>query len=320
MSHKTVSVEDEDFLEVDPEIRGQKFVCLSFLSPENVLPLKEHFMTRNFLHDFELDFKATAFRDFLHTLITKQQELSDRLIVELKKIAPESMHENIDLVSRVLRPRIDPIFTDLETLLQTKAAEIRTTNVKKAWDDYMFANRKRLEEEFFKSQDFHTTVRGVKVRGVYDTKNEADAQCKILRRRDKSFHVFVGQVGYWLPWDPTANEIQDQEYMESELNTLASKYQENEANREELYEAEKRERVTTAKREAKRAKEAVGMGATTAAPPTPSIDSGSIPEIKSNGLTGTDAVMSESDILSMFETQGDNVLARKEEGPDAKIV
>ena len=89
MPGKTVSVEDEDFLEVDPEIRGQKFACLSLLSPENVLPLKEHFMDRNFLHDFELDFKVTAVRDFLHTLITKQQELSDRLIQELKKIAPD---------------------------------------------------------------------------------------------------------------------------------------------------------------------------------------------------------------------------------------
>ena len=27
----------EDFLEADPEIPGQKFVCLSFVSPENIL-------------------------------------------------------------------------------------------------------------------------------------------------------------------------------------------------------------------------------------------------------------------------------------------
>lgn len=319
MPGKTVSV-DEDFLEVDPEIRGQKFACLSFLSPENVLPLKEHFMARNFLHDFELDFKVTAVRDFLHTLITKQQELSDRLIQELKKIAPESMHDNIDLVGRVLRPRIDPVLADFETLIKEKSAEIKTANVKEAWDNYMFTNRKRLEEEFFKAQEFHTTVRGVKVRGVYDTKSEADAQCKLLRRRDKNFHVFVGQVGYWLPWDPTANEIQDQEYMETELNTLASKYKEGEEHREQVYEEEKRERIAAAKAEAKRAGAAAAAGAG-AAPPVATLATNErdITKVAVAGAA-SDALMGESDILSMFDAPGDNVIARKAEGPGATIV
>ena len=31
----------EDFLEVDPKIPGQNFVCLSFVSPEKVLKQKE---------------------------------------------------------------------------------------------------------------------------------------------------------------------------------------------------------------------------------------------------------------------------------------
>ena len=42
----------EDFLEVDPKIPGQNFVCLSFVSPEKVLKQKEVFFTTKFLEHF----------------------------------------------------------------------------------------------------------------------------------------------------------------------------------------------------------------------------------------------------------------------------
>lgn len=32
---------EEDFLNVDPEIPGQKFVCLSFVSPDKILDKKD---------------------------------------------------------------------------------------------------------------------------------------------------------------------------------------------------------------------------------------------------------------------------------------
>ena len=42
MSNNTEPI--EDFLEVDREIPGQRFVCLSFVSPEKVLQSKQKFM------------------------------------------------------------------------------------------------------------------------------------------------------------------------------------------------------------------------------------------------------------------------------------
>ena len=38
----------EDFLTVDDPVRGQNFVCISFLSPENVIKNKETFILRGF--------------------------------------------------------------------------------------------------------------------------------------------------------------------------------------------------------------------------------------------------------------------------------
>lgn len=316
MPGRTVSTEDEDFLEVDQEIPGQKFVCLSFLSPENVLPLKEHFMARNFLAEYEVDFKVKMMKDFIHKLVTHQQQLHDRMVEEFRVLCPEESQERVEMIARTLRPRIDPAFSQFDEEVLKRRDELRTGDVKVAWDDYMFANKKQLEEEFFKAQDFHTTVRGVKVRGVYDTKTEADMRAKQLRRRDKNFHVFVGSVGYWLPWDPAANEIQDQEYMETELNTLAQKYKENEEKRNELYELEKQEKIKAAREEAARNRAGVEGNRPAFVPPT-EITGETGQQVQNHG---TEA-MSEDDVLAMFAQRGtaDLAIARQLE-PGARVV
>ena len=110
------------------------------------------------------------------------------------------------------------------------------------YENYISQNDKRLEEEFLEQNKFQTTVRGVKVRGVFDTYREAEVRSKVLQRMDRSFHVFVGQVGYWLPWDPDANEIENQEYLENELNNLVHKYKENEHQRDNYYSQQVRDR------------------------------------------------------------------------------
>ena len=110
----------------------------------------------------------------------------------------------------------------------------------KKYDDYMYTQGEDLEKAFYEENDFRTTVRGVKVRGVYDTYREAQVRAKLLQRKDTSFHVFVGQVGYWLPWDPNADKIEDQEYTEGHLNKLVKKYKENQQKRDTYFEEEKR--------------------------------------------------------------------------------
>jgi DNA repair exonuclease SbcCD ATPase subunit len=74
------------------------------------------------------------------------------------------------------------------------------------------------------------SLRGLKVRGVYSTKEEADKRAKELQDIDPDFDVFVGEVGKWLPWDPDPNDdkvVQDQVYYETQLNDLMKGYKEN---------------------------------------------------------------------------------------------
>lgn len=71
------------------------------------------------------------------------------------------------------------------------------------------------------------TVRGLKIRGVYGTKQEAEKRAEELNKVDPDFHVFVGEVGKWLPWDPEPDSVQDNIYQEKELNDLMKAYKEN---------------------------------------------------------------------------------------------
>ena len=55
MSAEVVSVKEVDYLDEDKPIRGQNFVLLSFLSPEDVLVNKEAYMFSQFLTKFSKD-------------------------------------------------------------------------------------------------------------------------------------------------------------------------------------------------------------------------------------------------------------------------
>jgi hypothetical protein len=70
------------------------------------------------------------------------------------------------------------------------------------------------------------SVRGLKIRGVFTTREEADERADQLSKTD-DFHVFVGEVGKWLPWDPDPNDVKDQVYQEKELNDLMKGYKDN---------------------------------------------------------------------------------------------
>jgi NH3-dependent NAD+ synthetase len=136
---------------------------------------------------------------------------------------------------------------DLAVYVKANMRDFKETGIQEAYENFMFKNRKKLEEEFFNKNEFRTSIRGLKVRGVYDTAAEAGARAKTLQKIDPYFNVYVGQVGFWLPWDPEPSEVADQEYAEDQLNTLMKNYKQNESQKEQLYEEQKRERMAGSK-------------------------------------------------------------------------
>ena len=126
---------------------------------------------------------------------------------------------------------------------------------KDKFDDFKYKYSEELERLVNEHSNFKTNVRGVKIRGVFDTHGEAERRAKMLQKRDRSFHVFVGQMGYWLPWDPNADKVADEVFQDSQLNDMMEKYQENNVNRDMFYEEQKREKIKAAQEEVRKAKE-----------------------------------------------------------------
>jgi len=131
-----------------------------------------------------------------------------------------------------------------------KEQELEFKDVYSKYEDFAYKFSDKLQRDFDEKNNFQTSMRGVKIRGVYDTRQAAEARAKKLSTSDSSFHVFVGQVGYWLPWDPNADGIQDEVFQNSQLNDMMEKYQENNVSRDIFYDEQKREKVKAAREEA----------------------------------------------------------------------
>jgi len=209
-------VDNEDFLEVDKPIPGQNFVCLSFVSPDKLLARKEDY----YFHEYNKK---------------RFKMLQDDFNEKFNKVMNDCLDGKVDLGK----------LNELQKLFNKSTDEQVNQNFSLFVDelkDFRYANEDAIEEKFHEENNFQTSVRGIKVRGVYNTLKEAQIRSKVLQRIDPTFHIFVGQVGYWLPWDPNADKIENQEYLNSQLNDIVKKYKENENKRDEFYEQQKQEK------------------------------------------------------------------------------
>lgn len=213
-SPSLVSTKEVDFLDEDKPIRGQNYVCMSFLSPEEVLQDKESFVFTKYVEKFSKDLS-----ELMSGL--KEKYPDDKGILE-------TLMENHDFL-------FDP---------------------KRMQDNYEFfksVHGQDAEREFNEKNDFRTSVRGIKVRGVFDTLKEAQMRAEVLKRMGDKFNIYVGQVGCWCPWSPNPDELQESEYAETQLNTLMKKYKENLLLRDQYYEERKTAKIEAAKKAAEEA-------------------------------------------------------------------
>ena len=209
-------MEKVDYLEVDNPIPGQNYMCISFVSPDEMIKQKELFLFNKYMNQ-------------------RCGELENNLSEIIKKCSDE-------VKNNIQKDMVDKLKLELKYTYE---------EFKSKYDDFKYKFNDELNAAFDKVSDKKTSVRGVKVRGVYDSYGQAEKRAKELQRTDRSFHVFVGQVGYWLPWDPNADQVQEEEYLESELNNLMGEYKKNEINRDIFYEEQKREKLKDAAKKLK---------------------------------------------------------------------
>jgi hypothetical protein len=205
-----------DLLEEDKPIAQQKFVCVSFVSPEKIIQQKEHFFFDQFVKSWDLVKSMQKYAQFTAFLSYKYNLDPENITADLNEFCKE---ESANLAK-------ETIVDDYKTFLEKHVDQ--------------------LELEYSKKNDFQTSTRGLKIRGVFPSQEEAEIRAKLLRENDPHFDVFVGPVGVWMPWDPDAYRTGQVNFLESQLNELMSKKQQNEASAKEYFD----KRVKEAKRKA----------------------------------------------------------------------
>lgn len=195
-----------DLCDEDQPIAGQKFACMSFISPEKILKKRELYIFDNFVKQWDLTKSMEKFFDFLHFIAYKYNLNIEKVIEDFNEFAKE------------------------------EDAKLKNSSIEDDYKNFLDKQEDKLNEKFNREHAFQTSVRGLKIRGVFPTQEEAEMKCKTLRDYDPNHDIFVGPVGVWVPWDPDAYKTGKVEFMEDELNQLHQEKLKNEAKAKQEFE------------------------------------------------------------------------------------
>lgn len=205
-----------DLLDEDKPISGQKYVCLSFISPEHHIKNKNLFYFEKFLANFEFKKTFEKYTQFLHFLSYKY---------------------NLDF---------NKLTKDMEEFVEEEKDKLFLTSLDDEYKSFLDIKEEDLQKEYNKLHEFQTNTRGIKVRGVFGSQEEAELRCKFLRDADPNHDVYVGGVGIWMPFHPEAYKTGRVEYLEKDLNELMAQKKKN----DEISKEQFKERVKESKKKA----------------------------------------------------------------------
>jgi hypothetical protein len=277
-----------DLLEEDKQIAGQKFVCVSFVSPEKIVKQKEVFFFQEFLKKWNFSKSMEKFIQFLNFMSFKY------------------------------KINFEDITKDFQEFVKEEQCALRELNIEDEFKTFLDQNEQELENAFNIEHNFQTSTRGIKIRGVYPTMEEAELRCKMLRELDPNHDVFVGPVGLWMPWEPEAYKTGRVEYMEDELNQLMQEKTKNESFAKTAFE----QRVKESKKKA--IEENIKAAEKTGATLTQNIDDhGNLIGVNANtqeqNLTRSNEEISAADIRAeLFE--GENIVVGKTDNGQSELV
>lgn len=205
-----------DLLDEDKPLSGQKFVCVSFISPENIIKHKECFFFSEFLKNWDFSKSMEKYTQFLHFIAYKY---------------------NLEF---------DDLVKDLGDFIKEEKTKLESVNVEDEYKTFLDNHQQKLNEAYNQENAFVTNTRGLKIRGSFPTQEEAELRCQLLRQIDPNHNIYVGPVGQWIPWEPEAYKTGRVEYLNPELNKLMSEKKSN----QEQVDIEFQKRVREAKEKA----------------------------------------------------------------------
>jgi hypothetical protein len=179
---------------------------MSFVSPEKILKKREVFLFDQFVKQWDFTKSMGKYFDFLNFIAFKYGV------------------------------KIEDLSADFNEFVKEEDTKLKEASVEDDYKTFLDKQEEKLNERFNRDHAFQTSVRGLKIRGVYSSQEEAELRCKKLREVDPNHDIYVGPVGMWIPWDPDAYKTGRVEFMEEELNQLHKEKLKNEERAKQEFE------------------------------------------------------------------------------------
>jgi hypothetical protein len=87
---------------------------------------------------------------------------------------------------------------------------------------------------------------GIKIRGAFNSRDEAASHAKRLQKEDATFDIYVVDMYKWLLIPPDPAKIEDAHYTNEKLEELMSGYKENQAQAAKMFNERKRDMIEAA--------------------------------------------------------------------------
>ena len=217
-----------DLLDEDKPLAGQKFACISFISPEDIIKQKNLFFFQEFLKHWDFTKSVQKFSQFLNFLSYKYEMNFDKLM------------------------------GDFEEFTKSESETLTYSTISDDYKNFVDAKEEDIGKKFNESVHFQTNTRGIKIRGCFPTQQEAELRCRMLREVDPNHDIGVCPVGMWVPMNPTAYKTGRVEYLEEELNQLMKEKNKNEEKAKREFEKRVKETKQKAIEENKKIAKASG--------------------------------------------------------------
>ena len=143
-----------DLMDEDEGLPGQKYCCVSFISPEKILKKREVFLFDKFVKGYDFSKSMEKFSGFLNYM------------------------------AYVYNLNVEDVFKKYNEFVSEESEKLKSDSVEDDWKSFLDKQEDQLNEEFNREHSFQTSVRGLKIRGCFNTQEEAEERCKKLLKSD----------------------------------------------------------------------------------------------------------------------------------------
>lgn len=205
----------------------------SFVSPEDRIKQRFLFEANKFLyHDVNKQIMDTTV-NITRNINNEFNQILEKRVESYKSSNNETYKAAANLINSIITEL--RLSEDDQVNKVLRSYRIDQTELTDRFEVYKRINDAELESEFNQKFGPETSVRGFKCRGAFPSQDLAREHAKLSRNAEPGVHSFIFPVGKWVPWNPDADAIQDEDYMLPELNDLMGKYKRNAEQRNEFF-------------------------------------------------------------------------------------